>query len=176
MPRRFFRKFAIKRHTVAQSRLFAPFRNLAHEPKLWAIRRRTVAPAFALGLFIAFQPFPGHPLYSMLLALLFRINLPVAIVSTFAANPLTMGPMYYAAYRLGRLILGVDPVPFEFELTLTWITEKFVLIWQPMIIGSLLLGACVALVAWVTVDLLWRSSVHDYKSRKQRERDQSGSA
>ena len=112
----------------------------------------------------------------MLLALLFRINLPVAIVSTFAANPLTMGPMYYAAYRLGRLILGADPIPFDFELTLNWISEKFVLIWQPMMIGSLLLGACVALVAWVTVDLLWRSSVHDYKSRKRRERDRSDSA
>jgi uncharacterized protein (DUF2062 family) len=132
-----------------------------------------VVPAFALGLFIAFQPFPGHPLYALLLALAFRINLPVAIVSTFVANPLTMGPMYYSAYRLGRRILGVDPVPFEFELTLSWITEKFVTIWQPMIVGSLLLGTTVALVAWVTVDLLWRSSVHDYKSRKRRERTES---
>lgn len=175
MPRRFFRKFAIKRHTVAESRLLAPFRNLTHEPKLWAIRRRTVAPAFALGLFIAFQPFPGHPVYSALLALLFRINLPIAIVSTFAANPLTMGPMYYSAYRLGRQILGADPVPFEFALSLSWVTEKFVMIWQPMIVGSLALGACVALVAWVAVDLLWRSSVHDYKSRKRRERDDSAS-
>ena len=111
----------------------------------------------------------------MLLALLFRINLPIAIVSTFAANPLTMGPMYYSAYRLGRLILGVDPVPFEFELTLAWITEKFVMIWQPMLVGSLLLGTCVALVAWVTVDLLWRSSVLDYKTRKRRERGQPDS-
>lgn len=173
MPRRFFRKFAFKRHHLAESRLLAPFRSLADEPGLWAIRRRTVVPAFALGLFIAFQPFPGHPLYALLLALVFRINLPVAIVSTFVANPLTMGPMYYSAYRLGRRILGADPVPFEFELTLSWITEKFVTIWQPMIVGSLLLGMTVALVAWVAVDLLWRSSVHDYKTRKQRERSES---
>ena len=41
--------------------------------------------------------------------------------------------------------------------------------------GSGRISACVALVAWVTVDLLWRSSVHDYKSRKRRERDQPGS-
>lgn len=166
MPRRFFRKFAIKRHRLAESRLMAPFQNLMHDPRLWGIRRRTVVPAFALGLFVAFQPFPGHPLYAALLALGMRLNIPVAIVSTFVSNPLTMGPMYYSTYRFGRWLLNEEHVPFEFELSLDWVTQKFVTIWQPMVAGSLLVGAAVALIAYVSVDLLWRSSVHDYKTRK----------
>ncbi|MDH3747196.1 MAG: DUF2062 domain-containing protein [Gammaproteobacteria bacterium] len=175
MPRRFFRKFAIKRHHMAENRLLSPFRNLLHEPRLWGIRRRTVVPAFALGLFIAFLPFPGHPLWAALLALTLRINIPVAIVTTFVSNPLTMGPMYYSTYRLGRRLLGLEPVPFSFELSLDWVTNKFVTIWQPMILGSLLLGTAAALIGYVIVDLLWRASVHDYKSRKRQQRNDSTS-
>ncbi len=174
MPRRFFKKFAIKRHDAGNNgrlaQLLAPFRGFLHEPRFWGIRRRTVVPAVAVGLFVAFLPFPGHPLFAGLLALAFRINIPVAAVTTFVSNPLTMGPMYYTAYRLGRRLLGLEPSPFEFELSLAWVTEKFVAIWQPMLLGSLLLGIASALVAFAILDLLWRASVHDYKSRKRRQR------
>lgn len=140
------------------------------EPRYWAVRRRTVVPAFALGLFVAFMPIPGHPLYAMLLALYLRINIPIAVVTTFVSNPLTMGPMYYSAFRLGQYLLGWQPVPFEFEPTLTWLTERFVIVAQPLLLGALLLASAAALIGYVVVDLLWRLSIHDYKSRKQRER------
>lgn len=170
MPRRFFRKFAFKRHALRDSRWLAPFRSLLHDPRLWGIRRRTVVPAFAIGIFVAFQPFPGHPLYAALLSLAFRINVPVAFVTTFVSNPLTWGPMYYSAYRLGQYLLEVEPVAFDFRLSLDWVTQQFVSIWQPMILGSLLLGTATAMVAFLVVDVLWRASLHDYKSRKQRQR------
>ena len=146
-----------------------------HEPQLWGIRRRTVAPAFALGLFVAFLPFPGHALWAALLALMLRVNIPVAIVTTFVSNPLTMGPMYYSAYRIGQRLLSLEPAPFSFELSLEWVTQNFVTIWQPMILGSLLLSTAAALIGYVIVDALWRASVHDYKSRKRQQRNDSTS-
>ena len=100
MPRRFFRKFAFKRHHVSEQWFMAPFRHLLHDHRLWGIRRRTVVPAFAIGLFVAFMPTPGHTLTGALLALGFRVNIPVAALATWVSNPLTMGPMYYFAYRL----------------------------------------------------------------------------
>lgn len=173
MPRRFFRKFAFKRHHVGDSWFLAPFQHLLKDTRLWGIRRRTVVPAFSLGLFVAFMPFPGHMAMSALAALAFRINIPVAVVTSFASNPLTMYPMYYGAYRLGRTLLGTETIAFDFELSLDWVTHKFVMIWQPMMLGSLLLGLAAALIAYVVVDLLWRSSLHDYKSRKRNERNNS---
>ena len=101
MPRRFFRKFAVKRHQVGDSWLLAPFQHLLHDTRLWGIRRRTAVPAFALGLFIAFMPFPGHIVMAVLVALSLRINIPVAVVASLVSNPLTMYPMFYGAYRLG---------------------------------------------------------------------------
>ena len=78
MPRRFFRRFALKRETYKGQWFLAPFSHLLHDSRLWAIRRRNVVPAFALGLFVAYLPFPGHMLIAALLALLLRVHIPVA--------------------------------------------------------------------------------------------------
>ena len=172
MPRRFFRKFALKRHELAQSRLFAPLRHLFNDTRLWGISRRSVVPAFALGVFLAFLPFPGHPILAMLGALALRINVPIAAVTTLLNNPLTMGPMFYAAYRLGSYLLGEPQVALDFELSLDWLSKTFVDVWQPLVLGCVLLGTVTAVVAFLCVDLAWRVSVHDYKFRKRRQRKQ----
>ena len=93
MPRRFFRKFAVNRHQVGESWLLAPVRHLLHDNRLWGIRRRTAVPAFAIGLFIAFLPFPGHMAKSVLVAMALRINIPVAVVAAFCSNALTITQM-----------------------------------------------------------------------------------
>jgi hypothetical protein len=70
-------------------------------------------------------------------------------------------------------LLGTEPVPFRFELSLDWVTHTLVTIWQPMMLGCLLLGTAAAIVGYVVVDGLWRYSLHDYKSRKRSERNNS---
>jgi uncharacterized protein (DUF2062 family) len=156
MPRRFFRKFAFKRHHMSQQWFMTPFRHLLHDHRLWGIRRQCVVPAFATGLFVAFLPFPGHMLISALAALALRINIPVAAVTTWVSNPLTVGPMFYFAYRLGVVILDLPPQPFEMEL-------------------SVLLGSAAALLGYIVLDLLWRLSIGNYKARKRNLRRDAGS-
>jgi hypothetical protein len=151
---------------MSQQWFMTPFRHLLQDHRLWGIRRRWVVPAFSIGLFVSFLPFPGHMLMSALSALALRVNIPVAAVSTWVSNPLTVGPMYYFAYRLGVNILNIPPQPFDIELSLDWVTHTFVNIWQPMLLGSVLLGSAAALVGYVVLDLLWRSSLGNYKTRK----------
>lgn len=172
MPRRFFRKFAFKRHHITRQWFMAPFQHLLHDHRLWGGGRRWVVPAFALGLFIAFMPFPGHTLSAALLALALRVNIPVAAVSTWVSNPATMVPMYYFAYQLGSYLLGTRLQPFAFELSLNWVTHTFVQIWQPMLLGSVLLGCIASLLGFIILDGLWRLSVSQYKQRKREERRQ----
>ena len=140
--------------------------------RCWGGGRRWVVPAFALGLFIAFLPFPGHTLSAALLALALRVNIPVAAVTTWVSNPATMVPMYYFAYQLGSFLLGTELQPFGFELSIDWVTHTFVHIWQPMLLGSVLLGCIAALLGFIGLDGLWRLSVSKYKSRKRGERHQ----
>jgi len=175
MPRRFFRKFAIKREQVRAKWYLSPFDHLLHDPNLWGIRRRTVVPAFALGLFVAYLPFPGHMLTAALLALALRINIPVAIISTWVINPLFMYPAYALAYEIGSLLLRRTPRPFEFELSWAWLIDGFVYIWEPLLLGCVLMGAMLSLVGFVALDLLWRASISGYLERR-RQRKSSGAA
>ena len=172
MPRRFFRKFAIKRDQFKDRWYLAPFDHLLHDSNLWRIRRKTVVPAFALGLFIAFMPVPGHFVLAALLALAFGINIPVAVLTTLVSNPLTMGPLYYSAYQLGQQILQQEPQEFEFELSMSWLAEKFVTIGQPLMVGCVLLGTVAALAGYFILDMLWRASL---RRRLDSQRNRSGS-
>jgi hypothetical protein len=170
MPRRFFRKFAIKREKIRTQWFLSPFGHLLHDPNLWGIRRRSVVPAFSLGIFVAFLPFPGHMIMAALLALVLRVNIPVAAVSTWVTNPVTMGPLYYLAYEVGSDLLRRTPRPFEFELSFEWLIDGFVHIWEPLLLGCVLLGALSSLLGYVALDLLWRASISDYLRRRRARR------
>jgi uncharacterized protein (DUF2062 family) len=170
MPRRFFRKFAFKRHELTEQRFIAPFRHLLHDQHLWGIRRKTVVPAVAWGVFVAFLPVPGHVVVAVLGALVLRCNIPVAALATFVSNPLTIGPMFYFSYRVGAKLLGVQPVPFSIELSFNWLQTTFASIWQPLLLGSILVGSVCSLIAYVLLDVFWRFSISDYKSRKRSDR------
>ena len=174
MPRRFFRKFSFKRHEISERWFMSPFRHLLHDHRLWGIRRKTVVPAFSLGLFVACMPFPGHPIWAALAALLLRVNIPVAALATFVSNPLTMGPIYFFAHQLGEFVLGLPPTPFEFELSFEWVKTKFAANWQPLLLGSVLVGAAAALMGFIVLDLIWRYSLADYKLRKRLRRKPDG--
>lgn len=170
MPRRFFRKFSFKQDRIHRQWFMAPFRHMLHDRRLWTIRRKNVVPAFALGLFIAFLPFPGHILAAALIALTLRINIPVAAFSTLVSNPLTVGPLFYLSYAFGAQLLGVEPKSVEFELSLAWLGEKFADIWAPLLLGSVLLASVAAVVGYVALDLLWRASIADYLAKRRAKR------
>jgi uncharacterized protein (DUF2062 family) len=166
MPRRFFRKFAFKRHQIAEKWFMTPFQHLLHDHRLWGIRRKTVVPAFSLGIAVSFMPFPGHFLVAALGALAMRVNIPVAALSTLVVNPLTVGPLFYFAYRLGAALLGLDPEPFEFELSVDWVQNVFMTVWLPLSLGCLIVGSVAGALGYLILDGLWRYSLHDYKTRK----------
>ncbi len=173
MPRRFFRKFAFKRHKITQQWYLSPFRDLLHNPAYWGIRRKTVVPGFSLGLFIAFLPVPAHTLTAVLLALLLRVNIPATIIGTLLMNPVTIYPLFRLAYRVGSFLLGLESQPFEFELSVEWLTHGFLNVWQPLLLGCMLCGALAALIGYVGLDLLWRASLADYVAARRRRKNQS---
>lgn len=170
MPRRFFRRFALKRDRFQGRWFLAPFDHLLHDRRLWGISRRNVVPAFALGLFIGFLPVPGQMLIAALCALALRINIPVAALASLVNNPLTAGPLYFLAYRVGLKVLSLQPQPFAFEMSFVWISDRFLAIWQPLVLGCVLLGSLAALVGYVALDLLWRASLADYWAAKRQRR------
>ncbi len=84
--------------------------SLAH-PRLWRMSRKGLALGMSIGIFFGLLvPVAQIPL-SALVAVAMRANLPVAMGSTLVTNPITFGPLYYAAYQVGVSIVGTPPKP-----------------------------------------------------------------
>ena len=132
-----------------------PFDALLHDPALWSTHRRNVTRALALGIVVSFVPFPVHTVIAAILAIYLRVNIPVAIISSWLANPLTMGPMYYGAYQLGRTLLGQSAATESVEFTLGDLSDQLGVIWAPLLLGCAVLGVTSAWLVYWLVNRLW---------------------
>lgn len=147
----------------------ARFGTWLQAPYLWHLRRRGASRAVGIGLFCAFMPFPGHMLLATAMAIALQANLPLAILSCWANNPLTIGPVYYVSWRLGAWVLGADPAMPAFEPSLGWMLQEFNVVAPPLITGTLLAGLFAGLLGLVSVQLSWRwHTTHKWIKRKQR--------
>ena len=176
--RKFFRKFLPHRDTVKSHRWLKPLGNWLHHPNLWHLHRRSVAGGVAVGLFCGLIPGPMQMISAALLAVLLRVNLPVAAATTLYTNPFTIVPLYVLAYELGAWVSGSDhgaamakPVFSE----LHWhnlaseLWSWLVLLGEPFLIGLPLLALCFSLAGYVAVRLVWRAAVIlKWRRRKQR--------
>lgn len=77
-------------------------------PRLWHMSRRGIALGAGIGVFFAFIiPVAQIPL-SAAASVALRANVPASVAATFVNTPLTFGPVYYAAWRVGSWLLGED--------------------------------------------------------------------
>ena len=75
---------------------------------LWSFRVENAVPAIYAGSILALLPLYGVQLpLSLLLALLLRANLPILAGLQMISNPVTVLPIYFAAYQIGRHFLSV---------------------------------------------------------------------
>jgi len=78
-------------------------------PALWHPTRRAVSGGVAVGLFVSWMPVPLQMLLAAVLASVLRVHVPVSVVMVWFTNPLTIGPLLYAAWRTGSTLLGRPP-------------------------------------------------------------------
>jgi len=145
-----------------------------HDPDVWHLNRGSASGAIAIGLFVAWVPLPIQMVLAALLALLIRVNLPLSVIVVWISNPLTMGPMYWFAWRLGRWLLDEPYVPVQFEPTFAWLTAELGMAWQPLGLGCVLLGILSAAVGYVVSRLFWRYHVIRSLLARRRRRAESG--
>jgi len=92
-------------------------------------------------------------------AILFRFNILVAVPVVWVSNPVTIPPIFYFCYWVGTLILGESVGELHFELTYEWLVAELGLVWQPFLLGCLVVGVIASLLAFGFVRLLWRYHV-----------------
>ena len=153
--------------TIKNNKYLKVFGSLLHNADLWHFNRHSIAKAFAVGLFCAWVPIPFQMVLAAGIAILFSANLPMSAALVWITNPFTMPPMFYAAYKVGAVVMGVGEVPFEMELTLDWLINGTLLIWQPFLLGCFISGLVSAILGYFGIQLFWRWRVmKNWRNRK----------
>ncbi len=169
MPKKFIRRFLPDHRKIREHKYLQFFGTLLHDPNLWHLNRRSVSGAFAVGLFVALIPIPFQMVVAAALAIFTRVNLPIASTLVWITNPLTMGPMFYFAYKTGAWLLQVKTHRFNFEFSIDWLMAELGAIWAPFLLGCLIIGLVLAVTGYLSIHLLWRLHVAQYlKERRLR--------
>lgn len=165
MPRKYFKRFLPSVEKVRAVPALHLFGDSLFHPALWHLNRRSAAGGLAAGLFCGLIPGPLQMLGAGIVAVLFRVNLPVALVATLYTNPLTIVPLYLIAYQYGAFVLGaaggraVQPPPdwvwsnpgASMEAYAQWMLG----LGAPLALGVLLLACTLAAIGYFGVRLLW---------------------
>jgi len=169
--RKFLRRYTPDHAAVFNNRWLAPFRNTLLHPRLWHLNRHSAAGAVATGLFCGLIPGPFQMFGAAICAVVFRINLPLALVTTLYTNPFTIVPLYLAAFALGQgafMLFGhprrafIAPPDYGdpgSETLLDWIAALvnwMVQLGAPLALGLVLLASLLALVGYFGVRVAWR--------------------
>jgi len=134
---------------------------------IWHVDKRNLTYGAAMGLFISFTPtIPFQMLLCTIGAMLFKINLPIALAGCFTTNPVTALPVYLFARNLGRFILNntwlatVTIDLFEFKGKSGVFMEQSIYLWT----GCLIIGAVAAIIGYFAVGIIW-NMMHSMKQK-----------
>lgn len=135
-----------------------------------------IARGFAVGLFIGMLPGAGV-LAALALAFLLRLHKPAVTLGALVNNPWTTPFFYLAAYQLGKRLTG-----FESNLAwngwhswqdAAWWTALLRML-RPTLLGTVLIGAALALVGYAVVYLLLRDARRPGSGPRRMDSDDGG--
>ena len=165
MPRKFFKRLMPSADKVREIKALGVFGDAVFHPALWHLNRRSAAGGVAAGLFCGLIPGPFQMLGAGIAALLFRVNLPVALLTTLYTNPLTIVPLYLMAYKLGTIVLGAaggnspEPPPdwvwSQIGASMEAYGQWLLGLGAPLALGVFLLATLLAASGYVAVRVLW---------------------
>jgi uncharacterized protein (DUF2062 family) len=170
MPRKFFQKYLPNHEAIRNNPYIARFGTFFLHPNLWHVNRRSVSGGVAAGMFAGLVPGSNPVQFTLaaLLAVAFRVNLPVAVAVTLYTNPLTIGPLYVIAYWIGTLLVPGDGAPLSHPPGFDWsnfgaslhaFVEWMLSLGKPLALGLVALAVGLAIAGYVVVQLAWRVHV-----------------
>jgi uncharacterized protein len=181
-----FKKLMPTRESLHNNRWLNWLGPRLHHPRLWHMSRKGIAMGLALGVFFGFLIPVAQIPFSATFAVVLRANVPVAIASTLVTNPVTFGPVYFGAYKLGKWVLLQDePTEEELEAILAdrepvhenakelgfWERIRYALhelgnVGKPLVVGLALVASFAGVAAYFLVHALWVVKVRWARKRR----------
>lgn len=159
-----------------------------NHPRLWHFSRKGIALGLALGIFFGLLIPVAQIPFSATVAVLLRANLPIAVASTLVTNPVTFGPVYYGAYRLGKWVLGEADVSEKKAVKIlekaesvpaatqgwtqritAWLTYLGT-VGKPLVVGLAIVATVSGLAVYFLTSALWVLKTRWTRNRRLRQR------
>lgn len=144
MFKKIAKKFIPDADKLKQHPLILRLGKRAQHSPMWHFNRRGICRGIFIGMFFALLPLPFRTLPVILFCFLARANLIAAIACTWIFNYVFLGPVYYMAYQLGRVLLHQSAEIEHWQQ----ITEQYQEAWQPLLLGSLIFASIAALIGF----------------------------
>ena len=162
--RRYLKKYLPSHESIPTNPWLRRFASSLLHPRLWHLNRHSAAGAVAAGMFCGLIPGPLQMLGAAACALVFRVNLPLALFVTLYTNPFTIVPLYVLSYQIGRLLLGdtssfIAPPSFDPSTFVAWTSAMQGWMLQaakPLAIGLTVLACTLAMLGYVATKPAWR--------------------
>jgi uncharacterized protein (DUF2062 family) len=150
------------RQDISKVRGIGPILIPLLQDRYWRFTRRSVERGVAIGLFAAFAIPLGQMLLAAMLAVPLRANVAIAFAFSFVTNPVTFGPIAYAAYRVGRSLLNADGSPMtaeQAEEVVRGAMPIFPSVVMPTALGLMVFALCAAAGGYLVAKLFWRCRI-----------------
>jgi uncharacterized protein (DUF2062 family) len=181
--RKRLKKYLPGHEAICANRWLKPFQSTLLHPRLWHLNRHSAAGAVATGLFCGLIPGPFQMIGAALTAIVFKVNLPLALLVTLYTNPFTIVPLYVAAFALGSsflVLLGAEsaghrfiaPPEYGTHGLLSWIAslaDWMVQLGTPLAVGLVLLATLLSVTGYFATRFAWHAhTLHHWRQRAAR--------
>ncbi len=159
MAKKLLKKISVSEELLEKHVLLSKCLAFTQQANVLHFNRRSASRAVLIGTFCAFIPLPVQMILGILCCLWFRANLPITIGIVWLTNPLTMAPIFLATYHFGAFLMGEPTITFDFEMNWRWVETQFLMIWQPLLLGSLTAGVIFSCIGYTLIEISWRHHV-----------------
>ncbi len=140
--------------------------------RVWKPTQHTFSGGMAIGTFITLQLLPIQMPSATILAAIFRVNIPIALVMCWLSNPVTLAALVPLEYQVGKWVLAwlteVPTTPFPSELPADvagmWLALKEHA--PVMLFGGVILGGVLAPLTYVASYFSWGWLEHWNRERR----------
>lgn len=127
------------------------------DKRVWRPCQQTFAGGCAIGFFVSAQLIPGQTPLGIILAAIFRVNIPTVVILTWISNPVTFAPIGLAEKAFGDWAVAFVGDPFEQVIDRIKNPDlaSGVRFAQSMYFGGILLGLLSSVVGYALGWISW---------------------
>jgi len=171
MIKKIITRYLPDKKVISKNKWLKPLGKLLYQEEYWHLHKRSVAKAFAAGLFAMWIPLPLQSLLAAVIALGLRANLLIAVALVWLSNPITTPAMLFITYVVGTWVLNIPLLNLHFEPSFHWILSKLGEIWLPLLVGSVICGIISSILGYFIVRFIWRIMVILQLKRRNHQRN-----